>query len=148
VGEQRRNLGPFVAEDSFLRHADRNRLFKDGTVSPEVFKLRKNDSTLSFTYQDESLRDETALDQYQLDKELLSGDLPGLCKLTWNDLTVSLDPALPARHDPNSIDEKYGHLHCCTDPPRDDEQCSVMASLADRNGIVREFIAKRKRKDL
>jgi len=139
-------LGPFVAEDSFLRHVDREKRIKNGTVSQEVFKDKHE--TLSFTYQDEGLRTEAGLGQYQRDKELGSGDLPGLCKITFHDLTVSLQPPLPPRPDRNPDDEKYGHLHCCTDRPIDDVHRRKMAHLAERNGIVRPFVPKEKRTDL
>ena len=139
-------LGPFVAEDSFLRHADRKRHIRDGTVSPDVFW--DNHQTLSFTYQDAGLRSEEGLDQYQRDKELPHGDLPGLCKLTFHNLTVELQPGLSPRSDPVPQDENYGHLHCCTDRPTDDVQRRRMAHLAERNGVVREFVPRRKRRGL
>ena len=135
-------LGPFVAQDSFLRHVDRKRHIKDGTVSPEVFKDRHQ--TLSFTYQDETLCTKERLDAYQRDKELQFGDLPGLCRLTFDDLTVSLRPPLPPRPDPFPQDERYGDLHCCTDQPSNDVQRRKMAHLAERNGIVRQFVRRKR----
>lgn len=139
-------LGPFVAADSFLRHVDRKRHIKGGTVSHEVFKDKHE--TLSFTYQNTVLRTDEGLDQYQRDKAFESEDLPGLCRLTFYDLTVSLHPPLPPRQEPVPDDEKYGHLHCCTDRPADDVQLTKMAHLAECNGIVRPFVPKEKRTDL
>lgn len=139
-------LGPFVAEDSFLRHVDRKRHIKNGTVSHEVFKDRNE--TLSFTYQDQTLRTEEGLTQYQRDKELAYGDLPGLCMLTFHDLTVLLQPPLPPRSDPVPEDEKYGHLHCCTDRPTDDVHRRTMAHLAERHETMRPLVPKKKRDDL
>ncbi len=139
-------LGPFVAEDSFVRHVDRRRRIKpNGTVSYKVFKDKHE--TLSFTCQNAVLRTEDGLDRYQRDKQFESGDLPGFCRLTLHDLTVKLEPPLPPRPDPVPEDEKYGHLHCCTDRPTDDDQREVMAHLATLNGIVRPFVPKEKRKD-
>jgi hypothetical protein len=122
---------------------DRKRHIKKGTVSPEVFEDQHG--TLSFTYQNERLRTEEGLDQYQRDKALKSGDLPGLCKLTFYDLTVTLRPKLLPRWHPVPEDEKYGRLHCCTDRPADDVHRRKMAHLAERNGIVRPFVPKKKR---
>ena len=140
-----RVVGPFVADDSFLRHVDRKRLIKDGTVNLKAFK--DTHPTLSFTYQDQNLKIENGLDRYQRDKALPSGDLPGLIRLTFHDLAAALEPPLPPRPDPVPQDERYGHLHCCTDRPIDDVQRSKMAKLAEDNGIVAEFVRKKKRKD-
>ena len=137
------SLGPFAAEDFFLRHVDRKRRLKNGIVLWEVFDDRH--PTLSLTYQDANLRTDGALDRYQQDKKLQYGDLPGLCRLSFRDLTESLEPALPPRHDPDPEDEQYGHLHCCTDRPISQAQMEIMATLAPKNGIVREFVRKRKR---
>ena len=144
---ERLSIGPFVAEDSFLRHVDRRRHIKNGTISWEVFRERAGEDALSFTYQDENLRVEAGLHQYQRDKRLLYGDLPGLCRLTFRDLTESLEPPLPPRWDPAREDEKYGHLHCCTDLPRDHKHRVQMAHLAECNRIVCDFIPRKKRKD-
>lgn len=139
-------LDPFVAEDSFLRHVDRKSRIKNGIVSLEVFKDQHE--TLSFTYQNDVLRTKEGLDRYQRDKELKFGGLPGLCRLTFQDLTVSLDPPLRPRSDPVPQDERYGDLHCCTNRPIDDVHRRKMAHLAERNGIVRPYVPKDKRPDL
>lgn len=139
------DVGRFVAHDSFLRRVGRKGDIKNGIIAPAVFKDKHE--TLSFTYQDDDLRTENGVSQYQLDKVLRFGDLPGLCRLTFRDLTVDVQPALPPRFVLDPDDEKYGRLHCCTDQPNGDEQCEKMAELALRNGIVREFVPKKKRKN-
>jgi hypothetical protein len=146
VGDSTR-LGPFVADDSFLRHIDRKkRLMDDGTIAPEAFKPRNGETSLSFTFQNKLLNSEAGLEHYQRDKVLQSGDLPGICKLTFYDLTQALEPPLPPRSVPEPRDEKYGHLHCCTDCPRDQIHMAKMAKLATRNGVLRPFVRSGKRK--
>lgn len=141
----RPSIGSFIADDSFLRRVDRKRRIRDGIVSPEVFTDKH--ATLSFTYQDAALSTMGGLDRYQRQKQLPHGDLPGLCKLTYHDLTVEIEPPLPPRTDPDPDDEDYGHLHCCTDQPIDDVQRRKMAHRAEQNGIVREFVPRKRRKD-
>ncbi|UCC30258.1 MAG: hypothetical protein JSU86_18920 [Phycisphaerales bacterium] len=141
----RPTLGPFVDADSFLRHVDRKNRIRRGVVSHKVFKDKHE--TLSFTCQNAVLRTGKGLDQYQRDKAFESGDLPGLRRLTFYDLTVRLQPPLPPRSDPNPDDERYGHLYCCTNRPSDDQR-EKMAHLAEGNGIVRPFVPKGKRTDL
>lgn len=140
------SLGPFANEDSFLRRFLKRGLIKDGTVSAEAFEDKHE--TLSFTFQDDGLRTDHGLNDYHSAKELPSGDLPGLCKLTFHDLTVTLRPPLPPRPDPDPQDDEYGHLHCCTDQPSSDAQRTLMARLAERHGVVRPFVRKKKRTDL
>ena len=138
------SLGLFAAEDYFLRRIAKPRYIKDDeSVSWEAFDDKQ--PTLSFTFQDNNLKTKDGLDEYQRYWAYPSGDLLGLCKLSFYDLTVSLEPPLPPRHDPVPEDEKYGHLHCCTDPPRDQDHCEKMAKLAMRNGVVRQFVKARRR---
>ena len=136
------SVDSFVAEDSFLRHVDRKRYLKRGIVTWKAFD--DHHETLSFTFQDAGLKTEAGLNQYQRDKALPSGDLPGICKLSFYDLTESLRPPLPPRRDPNLDDERYGHLHCCTDLPIDLEHKVEMAKLASRYGVLREFARHKK----
>ena len=148
MGDQA-SVGPFVAGDSFLRHIDRKRhVMDDGAVSWEAFKPRDAEPSLSFTYQSEELRTEIQLTQYQRDKALPHGDLPGLCSLTYHDFTDALRPPLVPRRDPVEADEQYGHLHCVTDRPRDQIHMDKMAKLATRNGVLRPYVRRRRRKDL
>lgn len=140
------SLAPFVNEDSFLRRFLKRGLTKEGTVSAGAFKDQHE--TLSFTFQDDGLRTDKGLNDYHSAKVLPFGDLPGLCKLTFHDLTVSLKPPLPPRPDADPEDTKYGHLHCCTDQPSSDAQRTLMAYLAENHGIVRQFVRKKDRSDL
>ncbi len=140
------NFKVFQTSDSFLRHLDRkNRLTPDGLISAKAFEARTSESTLSFTYQCDSLKNTDDLDKYQKSKELPSGDLPGLCKLTFKDLSITLKPPLPPRFDPNHSDPQYGHLHCATDLPRDVLHREAMAKLASNNGLVKPFVPKQKK---
>ena len=140
------SLGPFVAEDSFLRRIDRKRhAMADGLVSPEVFKPRAKESSLSFTYQDEQLKTGEGLNEYHEARALPSSDLPGICSLPFYDLSEAIDPPLPPRPEIDRADEKYGHLHCITDCPRDHLQMEQMAKLASRNGLLRPFVRARKK---
>ncbi|MCK6483584.1 MAG: hypothetical protein HUU22_05645 [Phycisphaerae bacterium] len=140
-------LKPFQPEDSFLRRVGKKRYLRDGgEVSFEAFRPRDGEASLSFTWQDESLRSEEGLDEYQRNNALRqSADLPGLCRLTFHDLTVSLSPPLPPRHDPDNADPRYGHLHCATDLPCDELHMEKMAKLATRNGLVRLFVRARRK---
>lgn len=140
------SLGPFVADDFFLRHIDKKRCAAAGVVNGEVFRSRESEPALSFTYQDENLKTEHGVQQYQQDKVLPHGDLPGICMLSFDDLTRSLEPPLPPRSEPYAADEKYGHLHCVTDHPRDEIHMEKMAKLATRNGVLCQFVRARKRK--
>lgn len=139
----RATLEPFVADDRFLRRVAKKRQIRNGIVTEGAFEDRH--PTLSFTYQDEELKSDTGLTRYQFDKKLPSGDLPGLCVLSFQDLTVLLEPPLPPRHDIDHEDEQYGLLHCCTDSPRDEDHREKMAKLATRNGVLREFVRASKR---
>jgi len=146
VGDQP-YLTAFEADDSFIRRIERSRYLRDGgEVSYEAFRPREGEASLSFTFQDKILRTDAALDEYQSRKALpQSGHLPGLCRLTLYDLTVSLTPPLPPRYERDDSDDRYGHLHCVTDLPSDEQHMERMAKLATRNGLVRPYVrAKRK----
>ena len=145
MGDQA-NLGPFVAEDSFLRRIDRKRYVMDGgLVGWGVFQPREQEPSLSFTYQGEELKTDEGLSVYHEATALPSGDLPGICKLTFYDLSQSLDPPLPPRSEPDHADKDYGHLHCSTDCPRGQLHMEQMAKLASRNGLLRPFVRSRKK---
>lgn len=141
-------LVPFVVEDGFLRRTDRKRYIKpDGVVSSEAFRPRPAEPTLSFTYQSPPLRSHEGIHQYQLDKVLPSGDLPGVCKLTFHDLTGLLTPPLPPRFQEDPNDERYGRLHCVTDLASQ-EQMELMAELTRQHrdaGLPFHFVPKEKR---
>ena len=138
-------LDSFVADDSFMRRIDRKRrVTNDGMVSWEVFKPREGEESLSFTYQNDPLKTEHGLTQYQIDRKMPSGDLAGICKLTFSDLTAILKPPLSPRQEDDNTDSKYGKLHCITDCPGDQIHMEQMAKIATRNGLLRPFIRKKK----
>jgi len=138
VGDQS-SVVCFVAEDSFLRRGGK-RSVKNGLVEPDVFKPRANEATLSFTHQDKSLETDKALDEYQRYNALLSGDLPAICRLTFYDLTEGVEPSLPPRFEHDPDDALYGHLHCVTELPLNEDHRRQLAKLATDNRIVREFV--------
>ncbi|MEW6249309.1 MAG: hypothetical protein AB1716_01580 [Planctomycetota bacterium] len=133
-------LGPFDPRSTFLRRLDRKRLVSaDGVVSWGAFAPRPAEFSLSFTYECSGLRSAMSLEVYRRAKVLPSGDLPGLCRLSLDDLTARLKPPLPPRSEPDSKDELYGRLHCVTDLPVNQAHMEAMAKLATRNGVVRRF---------
>lgn len=144
MGDQA-SLDPFVAEDSFLRRIDKKRYIAEGIIPWNVFDPRKNELTLSFTLRDERLETDEGLAKYRSDKALPSGDLPGICMLTFDDLTRGIKPPLPPRADHDHSDEIYGHLHCITDRPRDFDHAEKMAKLATQNGVLLPFVKAKKR---
>lgn len=127
AGEAR--LAPFVADDGFLRRTDRPRYIKNGSVFWEAFSPRKGESGLSLTYQDNYLKDDGALRQYQLYNELPHHDLPGVCRLTFSDLRDLLTPPLLPWFQDDPKDARYGSRHCLTDLPTSQEQMESMAHL-------------------
>jgi len=140
-------LTSFSIEDSFLRRiSSRGCVREDGTIGADAFTHRpeKKETALSFTYQDGTLKTKAQLDDYHRYNRLPSGDLPGICRLTFYDLTEGICPPLPPRHEPDPADERYGHLHCVTGLPHNEVHKEQLAKLATRNGIVRRFVrAKR-----
>lgn len=138
MGNRKRlEANDFRGDDSFLRHANKKRHLRDGIVIAELF--RDGHPELSFTFQDESLTSSESLDQYQRDNVTPGGDWLGLCRLYYRDFTrVSLEP----RWAPDLNNERYGRLHCVTAAPTED-QAKLMAEVATRNGIVRQFRRKK-----
>lgn len=134
----------FTSNDFFLRRVAKPRYIRDGIVQAGAFE--DNDEKLSFTFQNDDLRTDSGLTKYQryYSKKLISGDWPGIIRLSFRDLTESLDPALPPSLDEDEDDEEYGYLHCSTDPPRDAHHRDLLAELATRHGIVRPFFRKEK----
>ena len=147
MGDPQPRLKSLVAEDCFLRRVTRPKHVKDGVVMAEAFKDRY--PTLSFTFQDDDLKTDAGLEAYREEKanDLESRDLPGICVLTHEDLTVRLEPPLPPRPDRDQTDEKYGHLHCCTDRPRDLQHREKMAKLAGKHPEwLRELVRFKRRR--
>lgn len=135
----------FKLDDSFLRHVSRKRDIKHGIVSHRAFQ--DNHPTLSFTLRDDDLKKDPGITQYQSDKMLPFGDLPGIIFLSFGDLIESVRPPLPPWRAPNHDDAKYGHLHCCTEQPVDQEHREQLAKLATGNGVLRHFLRKPKRSE-
>ncbi len=139
------SLTPFQASDRFLRRVGYADHLRNRVLFWRAFKERE--STLSFTFQDESLRNETSLDQYQTyysRSTFFGGNLPGIVWLSFEGLFSRVSPPLVPRQDPNiEEDPAYGHLHCVTDAPRDKAQMQILAKLVNDNefgGILREFV--------
>lgn len=132
----------FTQDDHFIRRVSRKNHLQNGVVAAGAFSARPDETSLSFTWRNESLKPDHALDEYQIRNKLPHGDLPGLCQLTFLDLTLSIRPPLPPRIDPDPNDTHYGHLHCLTDIPGE-EQREVMATLATHHGILRQFVRAR-----
>ena len=98
MGNDQDKVTHFINDDGFLRRvSNAGSLRRNGLVQEKAFKPRPYEEALSFTFQDESLQSDDAIRQYQLDNELDSGDLPGIFMLTFEDLTVRLEPPLPPR---------------------------------------------------
>ena len=128
-----------------MRRTSKPRMIKDGVVNWEAF--RDNHPTLSFTFRNRELSTEEGLDKYQVSNALDSGDLPGVCMLTYDDFKVSMVPPLEPRRETDIGDPNYGELHCVTDRPND-AQCEAMAKLAIiHKNVIRELVKRRKRKD-
>lgn len=136
------SVATFAPDDNFLRRISKRGNIKEGVVHAGAFD--DGHSTLSFTLQDGNLRTEAGIDEYHRDKALPSGDLPGIICLSFHDMTEAVRPPLPPRREPDPEDEKYGHLHCCTDRPEDEAQRDQLAKLATRNGVVRQLVRKKK----
>jgi hypothetical protein len=143
-------IGPFLPQDGFLRRTDRPNRIKGGLVFWEAFKPRMPHDTdgLSFTYQNHQLQNEDSLRQFQVDHELKLGDLPGVCRITFGDLTECLQPPLPPRSKADPDDKRYGGLHCLTDLPVSQEHMESMANLASGHnefGLPFPLVDKKKR---
>jgi hypothetical protein len=126
--------------DWFLRRVARWYHIKGGAVHWKAFRPEPAERALSYTLQNDDLRTPNGLDQYQLYWVFPSGDLPGICKLSYVNLTEDLKPPLPPWPEPDETDKKYGHLHCHTDLPRDKDSMRRLAVLATENGVVRPFV--------
>ncbi len=139
-------LTPFQPSDRFLRRVGfSDHITRGGMLIWKAFKER--DPTLSFTFQDETLRSDANLDRYQAyysRSEFFNGNLPGIVWLSFEGLSLRVAPPLVPRQDPNiEEDPTYGHLHCVTDAPRDKAHMQILAKLvndAEFGGILREFV--------
>jgi hypothetical protein len=89
-------LTPFGPDDRFLRRIRFPDHLKRGIVYWRAFKEKDDVPTLSYTYQDASLRSDPALDAYrEYFSRALGGDLPGLLWLSWRALAQQVRPPLP-----------------------------------------------------
>lgn len=127
-------------EDWFLRRVAYNNHIKHDTVHWKAFRPEREETALSYTLQAEDLGAADGIDRYQLYWVFPSGDLPGICRLSYVNLTEDLEPPLPPWPDLDETDERYGHLHCHTDLPRDKDSMRRLAVLATENGVVRPFV--------
>lgn len=123
----------FDASTSFLRRLSRRSHLRDRVVSADAFVDKH--PTLSLTFRDERLRSDAGLQAYREAKRLQYGDLPGLCELTYPDLTQRVFPPLPPWHERDPDDPSYGESHCNTDKPSS-AQAEQMAALATRNSVL------------
>ncbi len=137
----------FEAHDFFLRRIDRKRHLRDGAISPDVFRCRAAEPSLSFTYRGETLQSEQALDEYHRRSCLKSGDLPAICRLSYVDLAERVSPPLPPRFKEDPDDSAYGRLHYETDCPGNETQVKTLRHLAQQHGLLRDFVPREKRTD-
>lgn len=137
------SVANFAPDDFFLRRTSRKRDARQGIVGASAFD--DPHPTLSLTLRDGELQTPGGLAQYQHSKVLPSGDLPGIVGLSFYDLTESVTPPLPPRRDPVPTDEEYGHLHCCTDRPRNQNHRDQLAKLATRHGVLLSLVPAKKR---
>lgn len=138
------NVMSFQAGDRFLRRVRFADHLRRGVVHWRAFK--DDDETLSLTFQDDSLKGNAAILDYQEHfSAAIGGDLPGLLWFSFDGLTSRLDPPLPPRHDPDSSDSRYGHLHCSTDKPRDRAHMQLLQKLVNDGefaGVLFRFVKR------
>lgn len=136
-------LGP---GDKFIRRVRFADHIKRGIVHWKAFKEKDEVLTLSFTFQNEELLADSAITAYQqYFSRMIGGDLPGLLRLWFEGLATILAPPLPPRYEPDPEDEAYGHLHCCTDKPRDKKHMEQLAKLindGDLGEVLRVAVRK------
>jgi hypothetical protein len=123
----------------YIRRLLKNAVKRDRTILPRAFSASPNDSSISFTLRGDVLQSEDQLRRYRKHKRLNSGDLPGLCYLTHQNLTQDLKPPLPPRYQEDSEDTIYGTLHHETDVP-DETQQNDLATKATQHGLLLPFV--------
>jgi hypothetical protein len=133
------------ADEQFIRRfAKTTAVKKDRVVLPAAFEPRVEEAALSFTFRDETLQSREALLRYRHHFEIQpSGTLPGLCFLTYANLTEGLQPPLPPRYSDDETDPVYGHLHHLTDLPSETQQ-NQMATQATQNGLLLPAVIKKR----
>jgi len=133
------------ADEQFIRRfSKKSAVKKDRQVLPAAFEPRIDERGLSFTLRDETLQSREALLRYRTYFQIQkSGDLPGLCFLTYANLTQGLQPPLPPRYSEYETDPVYGHLHHLTDLPNETQQ-NQMATQATQNGLLLPAVIKKR----
>jgi hypothetical protein len=122
---------------SFLRRVDRPGNVKDGIIRLKTFQCRENEKELSYTlWKNDKGEAAFALEEYQKDKVLRSGDLPGLIEVTTEQF-VALELPLPTA-EKDETDPKYGHLHFVT-PCLDEASADRLAKVLSPGGIRLSF---------
>ena len=135
-------VGGEVPNEWFLRRIAFKRHLRPGqdgiVVHKNAFRGRLTESSLSLTLQDESLQSAESLRGYQSNCQLPSGDLPGVCRVSYQNLVVDVIPPLPPRPEPDPTDSLYGYLHYAIDLP-DEVQQQRLAVLATNNVVLLGF---------
>ncbi len=135
-------LRPFVNEDQFLRRVRfPDHIKKDGMLRWKAFKDK--DPRMSFTFRDQALKTDVALDAYHnYFSETVGEVLPAILWFGFFGLTQRIQPPLEPRHDPDRTDPIYGHLHCSTERPHGKPHMQLLAKLVndgDHAGIARRY---------
>lgn len=130
----------------FLRRMSRWGDYNDSTIKDEVFRCKAADEVaedpaaigLSLTLVTPEL-EEDAFEQFVLSSRLDSGDQPGLCYVTEEDvLAAGLQPPRFYRDE-----APFGDLHYLIDCP-DESAANFLAARAFEHQIVRYFVHHKK----
>lgn len=100
-----------------------------------AFKPRQGETTCSFTIQNDELRTDEGIERYRERKVTTEGIRPGICMLSFHELTERVKPPLVPRFDCDDQDPFYGESHYCTDAPDRDQQ-EVMAFFASKHVVA------------
>jgi hypothetical protein len=123
---------------SFLRRVDRPGNVKEGIIRSKTFQCRQNEKDLSYTlWKNDAGEAAFALEEYQRDKILPSGDLPGLIEVTTEQFVALELPVPTVEHDDD--DPKYGHLHHVT-PCLDDASADRLSKVLSPGGVRLTFV--------
>jgi len=96
------------------------------------------------TFRDATLISDADIDAYHAYfSERVGERLPAILWLTFHGLTDCIYPPLEPQPDPDvESDPKYGHLHCFTKAPHDDDHRDILAKLVNDGvhaGIARRY---------
>ena len=98
---------------------------------------------MSWTWRKDELLTDKGVDEYhRYWSDRVGESLPAILWFTYNGLTQRIDPPLNPEHDPTQDDERYGHLHCSTESPRDSDHMKLLAKLVNDGeyaGIARKY---------